>query len=363
MAARAGVRYRQGMAKRIVVGALLSLFTACGGRADEGTTIEGSVSSTLPPPSDTGGFAPPMPATSAGPERIAEGVGTPSALAVTSDRIVFTTRSTIVAGETVATGALFVRDKDVGPALMLAVDRQGASYDALATDDTTAYVAASDGRIVAVPFVGGATTTIADLEAPAVALAASGAHVFFADQAGRVGRVAKAGGKAENLVAGAGAVRGLDADEAAVYIATAKSGGAAARILRVSLEGGDRKVLTSGNEPCAMVRDGRRLFWTSPGAPDSHAVGTGAVMRLSLDEGEVTTVASGAFSACALAAGGNSLYFAASAGVGLMRASLAGGPPTMVTGAAGALAQRGAIAVDTQYVYWLTEAAVVRLLK
>ena len=104
------------------------------------------------------------------------------------------------------------------------------------------------------------------------------------------------------------------------------------------------------------------------------------MLRLSLEGGEVTTVASGAFSACAIAADGDNLYFAttlpnalpvksgdgagtSTSGLGLMRAPIGGGEPVAIAEAARALAQPGAVAVDDTHVYWLTQAAVLRLRK
>jgi hypothetical protein len=131
-----------------------------------------------------------------------------------------------------------------------------------------------------------------------------------------------------------------------------------------------------------MIRDGRRLFWTSITASttDTTKLGKGEVLRLSLDGGEVATVASGAFSACAIAADKDSLYFATTlpnalpvkagstmgaptSGLGLMRAPIAGGQPVAIAEAARALAQPGAVAVDDTHVYWLTQSAVLRLKK
>jgi hypothetical protein len=96
--------------------------------------------------------------------------------------------------------------------------------------------------------------------------------------------------------------------------------------------------------------------------------------------GEVATVASGSFTACAIAADKDSLFFATtvpnalpvksgdatsapSSGLGLMRAPIAGGEPVAVAQASRALAQPGAVAVDASHVYWLTESAVLRLRK
>ena len=369
------------MGKRIGFGGLLVILSACGGSVD--TTPASS--EPLPPASqkdgDQGLY---IPTKAAVPDRVAEGVGTPSALALTQDRVVFTTHDTVISGERVAAGALFVADKRVGKALLVSVDRQGASFDALTTDGTTAFVATSDARLLGAPVSGGATTTIAALAAPAVALGTFGNYVYFATNAGALARVAKTGGTSEPLATITGAIHGLEADDAAVYVATGAAEGTPAGIVRVPLDGGAPAVLSSGNEPCAMVRDGRSLFWTS--LATSAAAGTsakldkGAVLKLSLDGGAVATVASGAFAACAIAADQDSLYFATtvpnaltvksgsstgapSAGLGLMRAPIAGGEPVAIAQASKALAQPGAVAVDASHVYWLTESAVLRLAK
>jgi len=361
------------MGKHVVFGGLLAFLAACGGSVDDAAGTRDPVAA-APRPAEQGIYQPAVPG---GPDRVAEGLGSPSALAMTDDRVIFTTRSTTIGGERVEAGALFVADKRVGPALMLAVDRQGASFDALAADGTTAFVATSDARLVSVPVAGGATKVVASLDAPAVALAESGDYVYFATNAGALARVAKKGGEVEPLATLTGAIRGLQADDAAVYVATGASEESAAGIVRVALDG-TVKVLTSGAEPCAMIRDRRSLYWTSLGA---GAVAKGEVLHLSLDGGPVATVASGAFSACAIAADKDSLYFATALpnalpvkaggsgaavparGLGLMRAPIAGGEPVAVALASRALTQPGAVAVDRTHVYWLTETAVLRLRK
>ncbi len=345
------------MGKSIGFGGLVLILSACGGGVD--TTP--APSDPLPPatqkPGDQGLY---IPAKATVPDRVAEGVGTPSALAMTADRVVFTTHDTVVSGERVAAGALFVADKRVGPALLVDVDRQGASFDALTTDGTTAFVATSDGRLLATPVAGGTAATIATLAAPAVTLTTAGNYVYYATNAGDIARVAKTGGATEALATmrGQGTIRGLEADDVAVYVATSAAEEMPAGIVRVALAGGEPTVLSSGTEPCAMVRNGRSLFWTSPMAKPS----SGAVLKLSLDGGSVATIASGAFAACAIAADEDSLYFATT-GLGLMRAPIAGGDPVAIAQASKALSQPGAVAVDGSHVYWLTESAVLRLAK
>ncbi|MBX3186101.1 MAG: hypothetical protein KF819_03760 [Labilithrix sp.] len=363
------------MGKRVFVGAL-ALVAACGGRVD-GTSDSAENVGTPPREEGTSSFLP----TPSGPQTVAEGLGAPSALALTDDAVLFTTRNTMIAGELLTVGALFAFDKKVGPALMIAVDREGAAYDAVATDGSTAFVATSDGRIVKVSVRGGATTRVASLGAPASAITLSGKYVYYADDGGAIGRVAVAGGEPEIVGAVAGVVRGIEVDEAAVYVAVGASKEREDKpaIVRLALDGGETRVTEASGEPCAMIREGRRLFWTSLGSETSEAAPgaeKGRVLRMSLDGGEIATVASGAFTACAIASDKESLYFAttlpnavpvrrggAAAGLGLMRAPIAGGEATLVPGALHALAQPGAVNVDATHVYWLTGTAVLRLRK
>jgi hypothetical protein len=353
---------------------LAALLAACGGRTDN-PTAEGGTGAAVPAraPADAPAQAP---APSA-PESMASDVGAPSAMVLDGDLVVFTTRTSRIGTELVAAGGLFVVDKRVPPALMIDVDRRGATFDALVTDGTSAFVATSDGRIVRVPLAGGDEATVASLDAPAVAMAASGDYVYFARDSGAVSRVAKTGGTPEDLAQVGGSVRGLVADDASVYVALAPASGDGA-IVRISLATkATTPLATAPGQPCAVVRDATRLFWTSAQADATAAAG--AVLRVSTDGADRATVAQGSFAACALAADTSSLYFAtttpsamgamavrsngSAAGLGLMRAPIAGGDPVAVPEATGALAQPGAVAVDATHLYWLTGSAVMRLRK
>ena len=349
---------------------LAAVIAACGGSTDP-TMPATIVSRTSPggagdPGAPTVGTAPlPTP----GPDHVADNVGAPAAITMTKDMVVFITRKTTIDDKLVDAGALFVADKKVGRAMMTGLDRQGATYEALATDGATAFVATSDARIVAVSVMGGDARLVGTLPAPATAMTVSANHVYFATSLGDIGRVLKTGGEPEALGAVETSVRGLEVDEQGVYVATAdptRSG-----ITRIALDAEHTtKVLTDKSEPCAMIRDGKRLFWTTNDK--------GAVLRLSLEgTSDVTTVASGSFSACAIAADDKDLWFATTvpgllpakvaggseAGLGLMRAPIAGGAPISVTAAARALPQPGAVAVDATHVYWLTSTSVLRLRK
>ena len=365
------------MGKRIVFGGLLAFLAACGGSVEDPAPVSTPLpAAPSPPAAEQGIYQPP---TTKGPDHVADGLGSPSALAMTSDRVLFTTRSATAGGQQIAAGALYVADKRVGPARMIALDRRGASFDALTVDATTAFVATSDARIVSIPVVGGAMKTVVQLAASAVALAVSGEYLYFATTAGAIGRIAKKDGNVAALATIPGTISGLQADEAGVYVATGASEEVAAGIQRVAFDGTVTS-LTAGAEPCAMIRDGHNLYWTSlapSAAPNASA--KGEVRRISLESGAAATVASGSFSACAIAADATSLYFATSypaaqpvkaggsvdgaAGLGLMRTPIAGGEPVAVAQATRALTQPGAVAVDATHVYWLTETAVLRLPK
>lgn len=344
------------------------LVSACGGVVGDPSPepTEPLVSRPVPP---VEGNAPPK----TGPEVIADDVGTPSALTLDGDLVVFTTRSVVLDGRRVEAGGLFVRNKKVGPALMLAVDRQGAAYGALATDGTRAFVATSDARIVTTALAGGKETVVAELPSPATTLVATKSSVVFAQEDGVIARVAKMGGDVEALGTIAGEVRAIVADDKGIFVATAPKADAegAASIVRIDLGSLEQKSITvPTGEPCAMVKDGERLFWTTVKGTE------GAVEKVSTDGQNPGTIASGAFAACAIATDASDLFFAtttpsampirsgaASPGLGLMRAPIAGGTPVAVPGATSALPQPGAVAVDGQHVYWLTPTAVLRLAK
>lgn len=349
------------------------LVSACGGVVGDPSPepTEPLVSRPVPP---VEGNAPRDPKT--GPEVLAEDVGTPSALALAGDLAVFTTRTVVLDGNRVEAGALFVRNKKVGPALMIAVDRRGAAYGALAIDGTHAFVATSDARIVTTPLAGGNESLVAELTSPVTTLVATNTSVVFAQEDGTVARVAKRGGEVETLGTIAGEVRSIVADEKGIFVATAPKAGeeGAASIVRIDLGSLEQKTITAPTgEPCAMVKDGERLFWTTL----SRDSALGTVEKVSTDGQNPGTIASGAFAACAIATDANDLFFATTTpsampvrasgatkpGLGLMRAPIAGGTPTAIPGATSALPQPGAVAVDAQHIYWLTQTGVLRLSK
>ena len=354
----------EGPGKSLSVVALLAALSACGGQVEEvlapAPATPGVPQAALP------SAAAAEAASSVGPSQLAEGVGVPSAIALTPESVVFTTSATRIGGELVQAGALFVADKRTGPALMIHVDRQGASFDTLAVDGDSALVTTSDGRVLEAKLVGGAVSELAHLPAPAVAIAASAADVYAASSVGEIVRVARPGGAVEPLGTVSGPVRALALGDGELFAAVAGEGGHGS-IARLDLASHQVSVLAEDvSAPCAMARGGDRLFWTS----------AGGVLALGTKGGAPAKVSEGAFAACAIATDGANLFFtttpagqAPSAersgqpGLGLMRAPTSGGVATPVAGAAAALAQPGAVATDATDLFWLTSSGVLRLRK
>lgn len=334
----------------------VALLVACGGLVDQGT---GTGTGTAPNGEDTAvdrgnvSSQPTTTETAADPDVVAADVGTPSAIAMTDDRVYFTTRNTLQNGVMNDAGALFAVFKRPGSKpLILSTDVKSAHYEALAIDRTHAYVATSDARLFRIPLEGGAEEDIADLSAPAVSITVDATHVVFATSAGVVERVLKDGtGAIEPIATVAGRPRAVTVDdEGSVYVATSVTEGEGGSIVKISGAGEPAVLTTSASSPCAMVRDGDRLYFSA----------SSAVHRLSLSGGPPATVTAGAFAACAIAADKDDLFFATGS-VGLRRAPATGGESKPVAAAKRTLLTPGAVAVDASHVYWLDSTSVLRV--
>lgn len=335
----------------------VALLVACGGLAD-GTTTGGEVGAPERGVPATSGKTPapsPNAETASVADVVAADVGVPSAIAIADERVFFTTRTTMQSGVMNDAGALFATYKRAGSKpLLLSTDPKSAHYEALAIDAMHAYVATSDARLFRIRLSGGVADEIADLAAPAVAVAVTGEHVVFATSAGVIERVPKDGtGAIEPVATVAGRPRAVNVDDSgAIYVATSVTEGEGGSVLKIA-GGGEPSVLTtSASSPCAMVRDGEKLYFSA----------SSAVHRLSLAGGPPATVTAGSFAACAIAVDGSDVFFAAGS-VGLMRAPAAGGEPSPLLAARHALATPGAVAVDATHVYWLDSTSVMRVAK
>lgn len=323
---------------------------ACGGRVGE----PGEGESISAPPRESSA----APSAPAFPETIAQGIGTPSGIVLVGEQVVVTTSATRVGAELLNAGAVFLADARLPQPLMLAIDRQGATWDALAATTRAAWVGTSDGRVIEVPLRGGITRTAAKVDGAVIALAVASRYVYFATDDGLVARVLDTGGEVEALGSMPGGVRALSAEPAAAHVAAATEAGSA--IVRFAAGEEPRVLAETDGAPCALTKMDDRLFWTSLPAPNAKE---SSVLRLALAGGDAEKVAEGAFAACAIAADANDLYFATSAPRGLMRTPIGGGSPLAIGKATPALTDPGAVAVDASYIYWLTETSVMRLRK
>jgi hypothetical protein len=109
--------------------ALVAAFLACGGLTEQETQDGADPSS----PSTAAGRSAPS-VTRPAPVRVADDIGVPSAIALGSDLVLFTTKQTMLHGRLSSAGGLYVVHKRLGPALLLSRDRGDAHYDALAID-------------------------------------------------------------------------------------------------------------------------------------------------------------------------------------------------------------------------------------
>lgn len=332
------------------------LSVACNGQVD----AAGS-----PEPAGTG-----IATAAALPEVVMEGVGEPSAVVVSGEDIVVATRATRVGRERVEAGALFVRTTHAPDPKMLTLDARGASFGALAVDEGTAFVAASDGRILAEPLSGGAHRTLATLGTPATALVAVAPYVLAAQSDGTLVRIDTRTGEVSAVAEFPHGIHALARRDASVVVAAATGTGGA--IAEVAADGTVTTLTTLADAPCALSADARKVAWTT-------AAGAGAPHgRLALlERGASTprTVTEVDAFACAVAGSGDDLFFATAhdvpagatlvrtLGASLMRASAAGGAPSPVTSAGAPRVHPGALTATDAFVYWLTSDAVVRLAK
>lgn len=360
---------RSGYLMRIATFACAAaLLLACGGRVDDPAPTDVGVAA---PPRAPAPAAPSQSSPTRGVETVAGDVGAPTAIALSGEAAYFVTRTTTLGGELVRAGAVFVAYKAGGDPLMLAIDKQGATYEALALTSEHVFYGASDGRVLRVPARGGDVTEVASVGSPIVALSALGKDVYYAAESGEVGRLADEGG-ALPLATLDGPARALAATDDAVLVA---GGGAPSEILRVARDGAEPAPLApAGGSACGLIRAGDRAFWTAgPADPGTR----GAARSVALAGGAVATVAEGDFTACALAADGKDLYFVTAApqaalpvrasgatpGVSLMRAPIAGGPASPIESVAAPLPHHGALAADASHVYWLDATGVRRVRK
>jgi hypothetical protein len=143
------------------------------------------------------------------------------------------------------------------------------------------------------------------------------------------------------LASGHGAGVGLAVDDANAYW-TEETG-----IMKVALAGGTATHLVTDVNASALVVDATNVYWTKRDV-------SGAVMKVPIQGGSPTTIASGQGFPWGIAVDATSVYWTTDSTV--MRASLDGG--AVVTLASGQSGPEG-IAVDANNVYWTTNDSVM----
>jgi hypothetical protein len=248
----------------------------------------------------------------------------------------------------------------------------GYNPSALAVDSASVYWTnmnmnpTGSSGVFKVPLNGGAvtqlSTTLYSAQLQGIGIAVDGTNVYWNDDVGSGGSllsVPVGGGATTTLVSGT-AFEDVKVDATNVYWA-GNMGGAvnAGTIMKMPKSGGSPVTLVSGlRSPNGLAVDGTSVYWT-----DTSGSGTGTVRSVPVAGGVAVTLASGLISPFGIAVDGSSVYwndqdldFKSQGDV--MKVPLHGG--TSVTLASNQSIDRGAIAVDSQNVYWVARAAVMK---
>ncbi len=230
----------------------------------------------------------------------------------------------------------------------------------LAVDGTTAYLTDAQG-VFEVSTTGGAFSSIV-LEQGATDIAArSGTAFWTVASAGNV----FAAGHTHNgmLVLGQSNPTAIAVDASNVYFTNAvATGGAVGSVVKVGIESGTVTTLASGLAgPEDIAVDATSVYWTDLGAMP----GAGSVLKVPLSGGPVTTLASARAAPTALALDGTNVYWVEGSVPGaILKVPVGGGAPVTL---AGNQDDPVSIATDGTSVYWtargvgLVDGAVVKV--
>jgi len=229
----------------------------------------------------------------------------------------------------------------------------GFGLGALALDEGSIYwISWNPIGVETVPKTGGAAAVLLSGLSGPVGLKVSSGYVFWTDfNTNEVGRVSTDGGNPIVLATGQSGAQGLAVSDA-VYWTTWKTGTAD----RVPLDGGSVETLSKANANYAeMTADGDRVFW---------AMSEGSIMAYLLATQKVSVVATAAKAEpFAITTDGVNVYWTeldVSGALYVVRASVAGGSPTVLTSVSPDDAGlcyankscQGEIATDGQHVYF-----------
>jgi hypothetical protein len=133
-----------------------------------------------------------------------------------------------------------------------------ASVPVLVADGATLYFTTllGKGPIVRLPKAGGASKVLADAQATS-ALALDATHLYWGTDEG-VFRVAKAGGVAQKLSAGAPSITAIAVDGEDVFFTDFQSDG----VYRVGIASGTKTRLAVWSKPVGLLTDAAGLYWS-----------------------------------------------------------------------------------------------------
>jgi hypothetical protein len=164
---------------------------------------------------------------------------------------------------------------------------------------------------------------------------------------------------------GLGCLGGLAVDGTSIYwVNPGVRGNSDGTVMKMPLDGGTATTLASGqNLPVAIAIDSTSVYWTNYGSDvhggDGGGAKDGSVMSVPLEGGTPTILAQGQKFPLGIATDGTNVYWLSQGGPAVMTAPLAGGTPMAL---ASARSWGTGIAVDSTGVYWSSpgERAVTR---
>ena len=213
----------------------------------------------------------------------------------------------------------------------------------------------NDGRIMKMAVDGGGLVTLATGEIFPRHIVVDGVNIYWTTEIA-VKKMPIAGGVPMTIASDSGAPQGITVDTQHVYWTTNTS-----RLMRASTDGSDVTELINGSATSfaftGLALDESQIYWASRGIIDSN---DGSVMKMPIQGGPVTTLATGQSDPSRIVVDVNNVYWTNvgdfNKNVGLMKIPINGGTPTTLvstqTATFGRYAAVAGVFVDAKNVYW-----------